>query len=240
MVLVGVLSNMITIVAPTMWMFDQFIPFLYDLVEHPLVGEIIIVDNNENKRPEDKILYCNKVKVYSFGRNTFVNPVWNFGVEQASFNKVCVMNDDIIFDTRVFNRVYDHITPDKGITGLSVFPCKDHFVDGMIRITPYEMGTNTYGFGLLFFTHKKSYIPIPEGLDVYFGDNFLFDSCIWHNKPISIIRDIFYYTPCGSTCGQLGDIIQSKFFNEKNIYRDIIKSYGHDPKYWCPEHFSSE
>jgi hypothetical protein len=224
-----------------MWKFDGFIPFLYDLVQHPLVGEIIIVDNNETERPLDNIFkFEPKIRIESFGRNIFVNPVWNYGVKNALYDKICVMNDDMVFDTRVFNRVYPFIKEENGTIGINIMPCPQQKKDGQIRIVPYTTDMPCFGFGLLFFTHRNSYEMIPEGLELFFGDNFIFDNSIWRNKPMYVIMDLFYYTPFAATCSTLGSIVGEKFDKEKWIYKEIIKSKGHNPKTWCKDLYGND
>lgn len=231
---------MISIIVPTMWKFPQFIGFVNDVAKHSLVGEIIIINNNPNETPSTEQFQSNKIKIHTHGKNIFVNPAWNYGALLAENQKLCFMNDDIIFDLKVFDRVYPFVVEENGPIGLSVNHCHEHFVDGMIRIEPFAPGKNTFGFAILFFQHKKSYRIIPHNIELYFGDNFIFDSATWERKPILLIKDIFYYSPYSVTCKTLGEINQIKFEQDKAAYRELIKSKGYDPKYWCPEHFRNE
>lgn len=228
---------MYTIIIPTMWKFQQFIQYLGDLINHPLVGEIIIIDNNEAERPDSSIFLEHKVKIFSNGRNIFVNPAWNWGVKNSKFDKICIMNDDMIVDTRIFDRVYNYVRPQYGLIGLSVNPCDNHNVDGMIRIKLYQPGDNTFGCFMCFFIHKDNWIPIAPSLELFFGDNWIFDHCLWLGRVILLVQDVFYYSPYGATTRTLGNLVHEKFAKEKEIYRDIIISNGHIPNNWCPEHF---
>lgn len=223
-----------------MWKFPQFIHFLNDIVKHPLVGEIIVVDNNPNERPHPDFFANEKINLVTFGKNIFVNPAWNYGVFKAKYDKIGIMNDDIIFDLRIFDRVYPFIIEEIGPSGLSVRPWHEHFVDGLIRIEPFAPGANTFLFANMFFIHRKSWQVIPAGLDLYFGDNYVFDTALWNNKPIYLIKDIFYASPYGATCGFLGQDTRIEMFNrERQLYREIILSRGIDPAVWCPEHFAT-
>ena len=67
-----------TVIIPTMWRCPQItVPFLAELSACDNVGEIIIIDNDSSKQPS--ILPTNKVTLYNFGKNIYVNPAWNFG-----------------------------------------------------------------------------------------------------------------------------------------------------------------
>ncbi|MCK9369289.1 hypothetical protein M0R04_05060 [Candidatus Dojkabacteria bacterium] len=228
---------MISVIIPTMWKFQPFINYLSDLIDHPLVGEIIIIDNNEKEKPVSRLLENSKVKIHSLGKNIFVNPAWDLGVNKAQFDKICVMNDDMIIDTRIFNRVYNYITPQFGLIGLSVNPVTNHFVDGMIRLKEFQPGDNTFGCFMCFFMHRDNWIPIDSGLELFFGDNWIFDHCLWLRRQILLVQDVFYHSPYGVTCKTLGSLVHEKFVKEKEIYRDIIIANGHIPANWCPEHF---
>lgn len=230
---------MFTIVVPTMWKFERFISFLYDLVEHPLIGEIIIINNDPQNTPNNDILHCHhKINMVDFGHNIYVNPAWNWGVEHANHNKICIMNDDIIYDTKIFNRVNSYLNKDIGVIGVGLLPCNENFTDGMIRIIPRNKSFNLFGFGMLFFVHKESYVPVPEQLQMYFGDNFIHDNSIWRGKKVFIINDLFYYSPYGSTGIYMMDEMNKMFAIEKEHYSNIIKSVGLEPRVWCPEHYS--
>lgn len=164
-----------TVIIPTMWRCPQItIPFLAELAACDLVGEIIVIDNDSSKRIE---VIPPKVTIYSPGENIFVNPAWNFGVEVSQNDLLCIVNDDIAFDLNVLEKLKPYLTPENGVIGLC--PGEKDFnqppiTDGMIDIIPWN-GQHTYGFGCLFFLHKANWQTIPKGLDVYYGDNYIFD-----------------------------------------------------------------
>lgn len=222
----------------TMWKYAPFVDFLADMVHHHRVGEIIIMDNDSQNRPVHDVFTHPKIKICDFKRNTYVNVPWNIGVLGAVNDKVCIANDDVIFDLRVFDRVYDEMTPDVGVIGLSVMPNEMHHVDGVIRIVPWTPGVNTFGFAMCMFIHKSNYQVIPDGLKMYFGDNFIFDNSIWRGLQVKVIQDVFYHSPYGVTGGTAVPNHIEFYQREKELYKNIIISKGHDPVKWCPEHFA--
>jgi hypothetical protein len=51
-----------------MWKFEPFCDFLEDLTHHDMIGEIIIIDNDHNARPNHKALSNPKVRIVNFHR----------------------------------------------------------------------------------------------------------------------------------------------------------------------------
>jgi len=226
---------MFTVAIPTMWKFEPFVRFLHDMVNHHLIGEIIIIDNASHDRPKSDIFNHEKIKIVDFNRNIFVNLAWNIGILTAKYDKVCVANDDIIYDLRVFDRLNPYLTEKIGCAGLSVDHCERYRTDGEIRIKVWEPNDNAFGFGMLFFVHKKSFEAIPDKLDIYFGDNWVFDNSIWRDLPILLVQDLFYYSPYGQTGRHLNHY---EFFKrDREVYRNVILSKGYLPETWCPEHY---
>lgn len=165
-----------TVIIPTMWRCPQItIPFLAELAASPYVEEIIVIDNELENRPN--YIPTKKVTLWHFGKNIYVNPAWNFGVQQSKTDFLCIANDDIAFDVNVFEKLAPLLTPNNGVFGLC--PGEKDFdqppiTSGSIDIIPWT-GQHTYGFGCLFFLNKQNWQDIPAGLDVYYGDNYIFD-----------------------------------------------------------------
>lgn len=218
-----------------MWKFEPFCDFLEDLTHHDMIGEIIIIDNNHSERPNHAVLSNSKIKLLNFYRNTYVNEAWNKGVKEAKYDRLCFCNDDIIFDPRVFNKAYSYITPELGIMGVSVAPWQEYITDGLIRIKNYELGDGQWGFSLCFFMHKSRYEPVPEKLKLFFGDNFVFDNCLWRNLPIKVIKNIWFYTPNSVTISRLDDTFLRKINIEDALeYKKLLIERGIDPYRWSP------
>lgn len=192
-----------TVIIPTMWRCPQItVPFLAELNAHPLVDEIIVIDNDVERRPA-LIPQSDKITLVNFGKNIFVNPSWNFGVGTARNDLLCVVNDDIAFDTNVFAKLIPYLTPDKGLTGLC--PGEKDFnqvpiTTGTIDIIPWN-GQHTYGYGCLFFLHKASWSRIPDGLDVYYGDNYIFDLQLIKGKTNYLITNMKFKGHFAQTTG---------------------------------------
>jgi FkbM family methyltransferase len=213
-----------SIVVPTMWrQSDQFVEFVNKLCAEERVGEIIIINNDDTKTPTG--LDHSKIRMYNFGRNIYVNPAWNLGVEESRFSRICIVNDDVVFDTAVFERLQDMLTADNGLFGLC--PGIDVFnqppvTDKTIDIVPWA-GQHTYGYGCLFFFHKKVWQPIPQGLDIYFGDNWAFDLQLAKGRKNYIIANMDFFTQFAATTSD--QTITNGFLErERPIYDAAIEA----------------
>lgn len=213
-----------SVVVPTMWRSNKsFLPFLNELVNHHRVDEIILIDNDSTKTPSDQVLKHSKIKMYDFGKNIYVNPAWNFGVSVSKNEKVCIVNDDLSFDTRLFDRLDGFILSENGVIGLcpgvSDFN-QPPYTDGSINIKEWN-GEHTYGFGCLMFIHKDSWVPIPDGLDIYFGDNYIFDINLRRGKKNYIITNIDHNPVFAQTTSDT-TITLGFLEKEKLIYQNIM------------------
>ena len=168
---------MISVVSPTMWRYPPYLDFIKYIVRLNNIREVIIINNDESKTPDDPILHHPKIKMLYFGRNMFINPSWNIGVAESNSDLVCILNDDLHFDLRLFYKVEEFYTPDMGALGLGSGIAEwgqTPLTTGMIDFEPFT-NQNCQGFGELMFIYKQNWCDIPKGLDLGFGDNFIFD-----------------------------------------------------------------
>lgn len=160
---------MISVIIPTMWKCENFKSkkMLYDLSNHPLIGEIILIDNSENFEIDIDIPKVFHIKE---DKNTYVNPAWNKGVQLSKYDKLLILNDDVETDLEIIDLTYEHITNDKGIIGAGVSCWQYKGGTPAINYLKYREAC----YGCLMFIHKESYTPIPEDIKIWHGDDFLF------------------------------------------------------------------
>ena len=216
-----------SIVVPTMWRVSAlFTDFLKQLVDCVHVDEIIIINNDKDKTPADAILQHAKIRMLTMPRNIYVNPAWNLGVSVSSNDAICIMNDDITFDTRLFDKVYAYIIESTGVIGLSPglaqFGQREH-ADSSITINTWN-NENTFGFGCLMFVHKKAWQPIPESLKIYYGDNYIFDSATRRQLNIYTISDLSFTTEYAQTTSDKS-ITHGFLEKEHKLYGSIMANY---------------
>jgi len=218
-------NKRITVVVPTMWRHDPFLDFVQDMVELEVVEQVIIINNDAAKTPNHQVLSNHKITVVEFGKNIYVNPAWNFGVGASKSSIVCIMNDDLSFDVRVFSRVAKFIQPSMGVIGLSngvVEYGQTPVTDGMILFEPFS-GQSCFGFGNLMFVNKFTWKNIPPGLDIFFGDNFIFDYNFFNNRENFFISNLFHHHSASTTVNEITQNgLDLSFWNRENeIYQDI-------------------
>jgi hypothetical protein len=194
-------GNKISVIVPTLWKIDGFLDVLKRLSKIDIIGEIIVIDNTVNP-PELNIHNVVHIKEKT---NTFVNPAWNKGFKLSKFEKLCFLNDDVDVDDSIFEKILPHITEDKGMIGLYEFygygvwedeigQKENNHIHHRTRNLEFKvMPTNETrkpGFGCLWFIHKKSYVEIPEGLRLWYGDDWIYRKTgkqNWYMMNLSII-----------------------------------------------------
>lgn len=156
---------MFSVIIPTLWQSDWIWTSLKQLEEHPLVGEVILIDNSS----ERKELNGDKINHVYEGVNTYVNPAWNKGVSISKFDNLCITNDDLAFNTNLFDFVLPHIR--KGIIGQHI----SNYDKWVTEFNPAieQMEGRDWGWGCLFFIHKSNWVDIPADLLIACGDDYL-------------------------------------------------------------------
>lgn len=222
---------MISYVVPTMWFYPPFLGFLYDLIDCPYVSEVIVINNNREHTPQLSWLLNPKIKMYDPGRNIGVNPAWNFGVSYASNDKICIANDDILFDFKLFQKVMPFITPEHGIIGLSAgeeIHQQVPLTTGNIDIVHWPHQTSQtpsrFGFGCLFFINKRSWVNIPEDLMIYYGDDWIIETQIINQRRNFIINNCLHHGERAITCSRLSNV-GGILARERDIYIQKLSEY---------------
>lgn len=221
---------MITVVVPTMWRYAPFLDFVSYLCKLPVVAEVIIINNCTECTPVHTVLADSKITMVDFGKNIFVNPAWNYGVTASKTEIVCILNDDLIFDIRLLYKVDEFYTPDMGVLGISngvIEYGQTPVVAGEITFEPFR-GQACYGFGNLMFVNKSAWCDIPEGLNIFFGDNFIFDYSYFSGRENYMIVDTFHHHAGSQTVNQMS----TNYAEEKIIY-DLIKTKLYDKSFYA-------
>jgi len=191
-----------TIVVPTMWKYPPFLRFLRDLVDFPLVEEVVLINNNRSETPDDPVLVDSKIRMIVPEQNIYVNPAFNIGVELSNTDNICLLNDDLVFDLKILMHVQRSMNLGVGVMGICPGLAEFNqtpFTSGTVQIVPWN-GQHTFGFGCLMFVHKKNWLPIPESFKLYYGDNWIFDTALMRGLTNYMITDALFHTPYATTC----------------------------------------
>jgi hypothetical protein len=216
------MDDKISIVLPTLWRVPGLIDRLKQLSDIEEISDIILIDNSDDP-PNLDIKKLNHVKEY---KNTFIYAAWNKGVRLSKSNKICVMGDDVFFDSSIFGKMLKHIDTDKGMIGLSTFYGNPIFDNGdttqELRIENAN-GWRCDGFACIFFIHKQNWINIPEEFKIWYGDDWLFKKM---TKPNYQIHNINVW---GSTSMTINNpIFDDHKSRDKELY-DRIKDAKEEP-----------
>lgn len=208
-----------------MWNFPPFLDFASYITRLDVVSEFIIIDNDSSRTPDHRFWRLPKVRRLDFGKNMKVNPSWNIGADLSSSPILCMMNDDLIFDIRVLMKISEFLTSDKGAVGLCTGRedlGQTPVTTGEIEFEPY-IGQNPWGFGELMFVHRERWQPIPQGLDIGFGEVYTFDRLFFSGFTNYLITNMLHYHKGNSTMLTIpSDQRQTIFEDEKTKY-DVIK-----------------
>lgn len=212
-----------TVIVPTMWRAnDIFLPFLAELCSHRLIDQIVVINNDRSSTPTG-LPDDPKLELLDFGKNIYVNPAWNVGVGKSRNDRICILNDDVRFDLKLLEKLYDLLTTEAGVFGLCPGVADFHQIPvttKTIDILPWQAGQHTYGFGCLMFIHKDNYSYIPNGLDIYYGDNYVFDLQLSKGRTNYLITNMSFSSPMAATTGDTG-ITGGFLERERKIYQEI-------------------
>lgn len=167
---------MYSVVVPTMWKGKEFERMLPRLCDHTLIDEIIIINNDKANTPEwfNRCQWNNIVQIRP-PSNVGVNPAWNYGVELAQNDMICLLSDDVDFSTDVFDFLSDKLGPNDSCVG--PYP-KPQTVDSSgIKIqNAVDYEPMLCGYGAMMFLNKHNYIPIPEMFKIFMGDAWIYET----------------------------------------------------------------
>lgn len=214
---------MISVIVPTMWKANQFFSRMLKGIDAcESIGEIIIIDNNINQKNNDILSLSNKIRYFPMVRNTFFNPSLNFGAMKSKFDILCFMNDDVVFDHKVFNFVnqnikdnYGVITPNPKIFNLSV--------DANLEFVPTDRTRD--GFGCTMFLLKKHYRDIPSEITFHFGDEFIYMSQEKNGRTNMTLNNWCIETPMRVTTKSTPEI-QPVIAKDWSVATAVFEKYG--------------
>jgi len=142
------------------------VPLVERLSRCTSVGEIIIIDNDPDR---SRLLELDSSKLVPLpqAENIWVNPAWNLGARTARYGALAILNDDILFEPGIL--LEKRIEPGQAVgLGLS---CYDENPIGPVLIETSP--EHTFGWGCAILIQKESWCPVPDGLKIWYGDNWI-------------------------------------------------------------------
>lgn len=167
--------TLFSVVIPTLQRSPTLPELLRRLSQSSSVAEIMVINNSSSPlsaRPP-------RTDVIEPGRNIFVNPAWNLGVASTNAPLVCLCNDDALFDPRILDAIARRLRRGAGIVGphsscfrpISVDPRASRSLLPTVFLPAY---VRPFGFGTLMSFRRESFVPIPDDLKIWCGDDYLF------------------------------------------------------------------
>jgi glycosyltransferase involved in cell wall biosynthesis/GT2 family glycosyltransferase len=159
----GEVERNVSVIIPTMWRSEHLSDMIDKYIACPSVGEVLVVDND----PQVKFPINDKARVIYSGPNIYVNPAWNMAAKEAKCEYLLFANDDILLDD---------------IDNLLVYIKSNIVSNEVIGLDVKRMNQNEYslehpqpkeyyGWGCFFMMKKEYYVPIPDDIKIWCGDN---------------------------------------------------------------------
>jgi len=182
------MKNTIDIVIPTMWREERLAEYLAEYCASNYINKIILIDNDQSKRPNSEILRHPKLELVSYGRNIYVNPAWNEGYYRSKSDLLCILNDDIHVNDTLFYYMSELDFTDIDLIGVHLKGSVDNYhivehpdlQDELIKLNVNKrqpIGGQSYAFGVCMFVKRSSYRVIPSLYQIWFGDEYLIQRC---------------------------------------------------------------
>jgi hypothetical protein len=156
-----------TVVIPTIWKSNILIELLNSLELCNEVSQIILIDNNTEKQDLGKHKFY-KLNVIEQEKNIYVNPAWNLGCSMSENENICICNDDVLFETHLFQHIEKVLTP-KQVIGCH----PKNFVEKKIDFQLNDGHFIAEGWGCVFFLKKSTFVEIPNEIKIWCGDDWL-------------------------------------------------------------------
>jgi len=94
---------------------------------------------------------------------------------------------------------------------------------GTIEFEPF-VNQSCIGFGELMFIHKQNWRDIPEGLNLGFGDNFIFDYYYFHGYQNYFITNTFHFHKGNQTLLQFSSADRQEMYDSEKALYEVIKA----------------
>lgn len=175
---------MVTVIIPTLGLSDiqHLSTTLNSLDNSNDVSKIVVIDNSGTSQFSKVQFSSDKLDLVSPGKNIFVNPAWNLGVEKCDTKYFLILNDDILLNTSIIEkclRVFSE-TSDTGV--LTVKTITEASIDKFLEIMKIEDAKDLEytcdipgkRMGWFIFAKKENWVKIPSSLNIFFGDDFIY------------------------------------------------------------------
>lgn len=155
-----------------MWKSNLFHKSIMEYKKMPKITEIIIINNDPSYKIPTYFKH-NKIKILTQKENIFVNPAWNLGVSVAKNENIIIANDDI--QIAKLNWVLGVVEKHLKKYDLLGFDISKTNKTNLVEIKPLpKPSKRPHAFGVFMITKKSKYVPVPEEIKIWYGDDIQF------------------------------------------------------------------
>jgi hypothetical protein len=152
------------------------------------VKEIILINNTcivDDKLKTIIRTFEDCVTVVTPERTLYVNPAWNYGVYEAKYEYVAILNDDIVIPAGFVTSVLDLIDEEDGLFGMKGSSVDDtKYIDSEVLTIPnlnsirkVKSKVRNYLWGIAIFGKKEDFKLIPYKYKIWCGDDYYHKHC---------------------------------------------------------------
>lgn len=224
---------MLSIIVPTMWR-SEYLRSTMRLVEKMPDTELIIIDNDTQRRPEWAIESAN-IKYLKQVENIGVNPAWNLGVKEAKYGWILLMNDDIVVNLHTIYLNLSHNLIPETLWGLpnTIYHTALNETKFKLELA-YPIGYRPLGFGQLMLMPKSQYYPIPNEMKVYIGDDIQWQHHFNIDNRPGVFTNLMVVGEESKTSGEISRWSlhhpDTKFFEQWHKENGFHWPFGHFPQ----------
>ena len=190
--------------------------------------ELIIIDND----PRPMKFSSDNIKKLDQTTNIFVNPAWNLGVQEAKYDHIVILNDDITCNLKCFYKNYvEFVKQDLnlGVISFDISPFVELTPDNPLNndddvLTPKVNTVRTHGFGMFMAMPKENYPILPEGLTVFYGDDLINVFNIRNGRTNYTCPELQFKGEFSVSSKEFGYLLQDQ--DQLKIYNETINTYG--------------
>lgn len=182
-----------SVVIPTLQRSPHLFALIAQCAAHPLVSEVLVINN----APEPIADSDPKVRVLDQGENIFVNPAWNLGAREADADLLAIINDDLHFPDDALDHAAEILRTGRFAM---VGPDNSCFIpQGNDRRISHRFASGLrFRYGTFMCLRRADYVPIPDDLLIWGGDDWLFWS---QRRPNAVLVHAAFATEMGTTSG---------------------------------------
>jgi hypothetical protein len=212
---------MITFIIPTIYKSPFLIQLLRSLDVHPLVSEILLVEDC----PSTGILnncYFNKLNVVPFQERKYCNGGWNLGINLTKTHYYALCSDDILFPTTIIDDVlyFYKSKPNSGVIGMDCSQYETEYKSLYYGFKQKENWFVSLGWGALQFNHKNNPLIIPGDLKHWCGDTY---NLYYSKYPCYDYFGEKFYTTNNDHGTSTNEEILEIGFNDQRIFEEKYK-----------------